>query len=175
MKKCQVTKLNQKSIKNKRRSSAGLFNTSSAGAVTSLILMLAFGFAGANQVYATTSTLTISITDSVALDITPVSNDGTFATSDTSTNNVSVKTDNGTGYTLGIKASVDNNNTLSTTGGASIPSHTITAGVSESNYEDDTYAEANNLNNTWGYRPSKLNSVSNSNYLPGPTSASTVI
>lgn len=193
-KKCENTKQNNESIKeklykrryNKRRSSAGMFYTSSAGAVTSLILMatLSFlssvfcnlsGLTGSTDAYATSSTITVNITTDITLDLSPIKASGTFATSDTSANNVSVKTDNGTGYTLGIKASVDNNNTLSTTGGASIPSHTITTGVSESNYEDDTYAEANNLNNTWGYRPSKLNSVSNSNYLPGPTSASTVI
>ena len=128
-----------------------------------------------NGVWATTSTLTISVTDSVSLNILPNGTTGTFATSDTSTNNISVSTTNGTGYTLGIKASTEGSNALNGANSTSIPSHTITSGVSETNYNDDTYASTNNLNNTWGYRPSKLNSTANSNYLPGPTSASTAI
>ena len=95
---------------------------------------------------------------------------GTFASS-TDTNNVSIKTTNGTGYDLGIRASVNNSNALNRTGGGSIPS--ITASVSEANYQDDDYAASNNLNDTWGYKPSKLNSVANSSYLQAPTSNST--
>ena len=185
-KKCGVTlakisirkKLNK--LWHKRCSSAGMFYTSSAGAVTSLILCAvlcgAFGlFAGADQASATASTLTISVAESVSLSILANGTTGTFATSDTSTNNISVKTTNGTGYTLGIKASTEGSNTLNGANSASIPSHTVTAGVSESNYGNDSYASTNNLNNTWGYRPSKLNSSANSNYLPGPTSASTPV
>ena len=125
---------------------------------------------GENGVYATASTLTISVVDSVALDITSISTSGTFATSDTSTNNISVRTTNGTGYTLGIKASTEGSNALNGANSTSIPSHTVSAGISEATYStDSTY------NNTWGYRPSKLNSTANSNYLPGPTSASSPI
>ena len=180
MKKCIVTKEKiSKRIKldkrrDKRRSSAGMFYTSSAGAVTSLILMLAlpflFSLFGTANTYATTSTLNISVVDSVSLNILPNGTTGTFATSDTSTNNISVRTTNGTGYTLGIKASTEGSNALNGANSTSIPSHTVSAGISEATYStDSTY------NNTWGYRPSKLNSTANSNYLPGPTSASTAI
>ncbi len=107
---------------------------------------------------------------SVGLNIASTSTTGTFATSDTTTNNISISTDNGTGYTLGIKASTEGSNALTKSGGGSIPSHTVSAGISESTYRtDSTY------NNTWGFRPSKLNSQANSNYLPGPTSASTLV
>ena len=123
-----------------------------------------------NGVWATTSTLTISVADSVSLNILPSGTTGTFATSDTSTNNISVSTTNGTGYTLGIKASTEGSNALNGANSTSIPSHTVSAGISEATYStDSTY------NNTWGYRPSKLNSTANSNYLPGPTSASSPI
>ena len=222
MKKCVVTKEKiSKSIKldkrrsNRRRSSAGMFYTSSAGAVTSLILkvsnqIIPFGtrvvfpcrhrgkransrlarlrnvpnsiilitllfilttsFYNVNNTHATASTINISVVDSVSLSILPTSTTGTFATSDTSTNNISVKTTNGTGYTLGIKASAEGSNALNGANSTSIPSHTVSAGISEATYStDSTY------NNTWGYRPSKLNSTANSNYLPGPTSASTAI
>ena len=161
-------------LRNRRRSSAGMFYTSSAGAVTSLILTLAqpfiFSLTGTTNTYATTSTITISVASSVGLNIASTSTTGTFATSDTTTNNISISTDNGTGYTLGIKASTEGSNALTKSGGGSIPSHTVSAGISESTYRtDSTY------NNTWGFRPSKLNSQANSNYLPGPTSASTLV
>ena len=178
MKKCKVTqpKLSVTGLKRKRRnrrdSSAGRFITSSAGAVTSLILMVTLCgvinlFAVTTNTSATTSSLTVSVADSINLDILPTGSTGTFATSSTSTNNVSVKTTNGTGYVLGIKAGTNNSNTLSTTGGATIPS--ITTSISES-----TFSTSSDYNDKWGYRPSKLNSADNTNYLQAPTSSSTV-
>ena len=179
MKKWQTTQTKIKLAK--RRSSADrLFTSSSVSAVTSLILIAVlsflssvflsvFGLTGANQVYATTSSLTISITDSVALNIVSTSSDGNFATSDTSTNNISVTTTNGTGYQLGIKASTNNSNALINSSDSSKTIPSITASISES-----TYSSSSSYNNTWGYRPSKLNSSSNSNYLQAPTSSSTI-
>ena len=182
--------------KNRRRSSAGMFYTSSAGAVTSLILcskkgystvtslilMLAlpllfgllsltgatnlFGLNG--SVHATASTLTISVTDMVSLNIASPDDTGNFATSDTSTNNISVKTTNGTGYELGIKAKTNNSNALINSSDSSKTIPSITTSISES-----TYSTNSAYNNTWGFRPSKINSQANSNYLQAPTSAST--
>ena len=209
-KKCNNTleKITIRKKWNRRYPSAGMFYTSSAGAVTSLILWLKerkavpvtslilkrnilsnvfpivpisiivllsfvntlFGITGTNQASAITSTITVSVVDSISVNISSVGTTGSFATSDTSTNNISVTTTNGTGYTLGIKASTEGSNALTKSGGGSIPSHTVSAGISES-----TYRTSSTYNNTWGYRPSKLNSTSNSNYLPGPTSATTPI
>lgn len=164
---------------NKRCSSADVIRTSSCvGAVTSLILLLActaissgtLNLLNTNNTYATTSSITLSVTDIISLDIMPTAS-GTFATSDTTTPNISIKTDNYTGYTLGIKASTDNFNALSTTGdntGSTIPS--ITSPISENDYRTNT---GGNYNNTWGYRPSKLDSTDNTNYLQAPTSAET--
>ncbi len=167
-------------LRNRRRSSTGMFYTSSAGAVTSLILIatLSFlssaflnitGLTGTNQAHATASTLTISVTDSVALDITSINSTGTFATSDTSTNNISIKTTNGTGYTLGIKAKTNNSNVLINSSDPSKTIPSITTSISEATYSTNTA-----YNNTWGFRPSKLNSAANENYIQAPTSSSTL-
>lgn len=119
--------------------------------------------------YATASTLTISVVDSISLNVTPSPN-GTFSHSDTSTDNISVSTNNITGYTLSIKAgsSGTNNNALINSSDPTIiiPSITTSGGISENTYSTNT-----SYNNTWGYRPSKLNSVENSKYLPAPTSS----
>ena len=138
-------------------------------AFVSLVLMVAIGgiFIACTSIDASAaaSTLTISVTDNIALDILPTSSSGTFATSDTSTNNVSVKTTNGTGYTLGIKASTANSNALIKSGDSSKTIPSITAAVSES-----TFSSSSDYNNKWGYRPSKYGSAANSNYLQAPTS-----
>lgn len=140
--------------------------------LASLILMLTLSafFSLNDVVYATTSSLTISVADSIALDLTPKADgSGSFAHSSTSTNTVSISTTNGTGYTLGIKASSNNNNALINSSDSSKIIPSITSSISES-----TYSSSSTYNNTWGYRPSKLNSSSNSNYLQAPTSASTI-
>ena len=195
MKKCGVTE-NKISIKekldklrHKRCSSAGMFYTSSAGAVTSLILMIALCgimnlINNINNVNAATSVLSISITNSIGLSVIPTNSSGTFASSDTTTPNISVATNHATGYTLGIAASTEGSNALVNIADSTktIPSHTISAGVSGTDYADSTYASTNNLNNTWGYRPSKyydttnnvaIDNTSTNLYFPGPSSAST--
>ena len=159
----------------RRRVGAGLFNTSSAGAYMLLIVMALCGLIGINSInstnnaYAAASTLTISVADSVGLNIVPTSDNGTFMTSSTSTNNVSVSTTNGTGYTLGIKASSASSNALVNSSNSSKTIPSITSSISES-----TYSTSSTYNNTWGYRPSKLNSEANSNYLQAPTSSGTI-
>ena len=110
------------------------------------------------------------------------SSSGTFASS-SSDNNISIYTDNATGYTLGIKAKTagNDNNALvykeNDVEVARIPS--ITSAVSATDYADSTYATTHDLNNTWGYKPSVLYNSStetndtNSNYLPAPTDNTT--
>ena len=117
-------------------------------------------------------------TNNIALDIASLSPNGNFRSSST-VDNIRAYTSNYTGYTLGIAAKVDNDNALSYTPSGSsttyeIPS--IVTSVSAADYADDTYASANGLNNTWGYRPSTLydvtsdDNVENTDFLPGPTS-----
>ncbi len=139
---------------------------------------------------ATSPTLTLSIaggSNTISLNIMSLNGSGgTFRTSDTTSNNISVSTNNFTGYTLGILAKAANvgdtthSNALSyTASGTTYTIPSITTAVSQSSYSDDAYAEANSLNNTWGYRPSTLydstndTNVSNTDYLPAPTSTET--
>ena len=75
MKKCVVTKEKiSKSIKldkrrDKRRSSAGMFYTSSAGAVTSLILMLALSFLSSAFLSITGFTRANTYADSISMTV----------------------------------------------------------------------------------------------------------
>ena len=52
-----------------------------------------------NSVYATTSTLTMSVAGAISLNIASTSVVGAFAHSDTTTPNINIRTDNGSGYT----------------------------------------------------------------------------
>lgn len=126
--------------------------------------------------------LSISIDDpAISLELTPTSASGTFATTSTPIN-VAVATNNITGYTVGIKAS-SNNDTATmlvnsveqcedTPTSAKCSIGTIGEAVSATDYAAATATE---LNNTWGYLPSKYNSAANENYLPAPTSAGDII
>lgn len=141
----------------------------------SLFLMLVLLLSIFNKsTYATASTLTLSVTNNVSLDIASTNITGTFAHSDTVTPNIRVRTTNGSGYTLGIRANttgVNNNALINTQDNTKIiPSITVSGGISESTYSSDS-----SYNNTWAYRPSKLNSLANSNYLPAPNSNSTPV
>ena len=115
------------------------------------------------------SSLTLDVTSSVAsVDLTVNSSTGTFASSDTNAA-FSVTTNNFTGYTLSISAdedtgllSDDEANTLS-----SIP-----AAISEETFSASTNTSYNGM---WGYRPSKYNSVANTNYLPAPTTTASTL
>ena len=159
-----------KKLTNKRRSPANGSNTSSVGGVTSLILpvllLLAIFVANGTSVYATNSTLTMSIDNTtLSLDILPHSTNGDFAKSDNST--ISVTTNNYSGYTLSIAASSSTN--LTGTNG-SIAS--IGSAVSEADFSADTTTAATNYNGKWGYLPSKLNSSTNTSFQPSPGTGS---
>jgi len=159
-----------KKLTNKRRSPANGSNTSSVGGVTSLILpallLLTIFVANGASVYATNSTLTMSIDNTtLSLDILPHSTNGDFAKSDDST--ISVTTNNYSGYTLSIAASSSTN--LTGTNG-SIAS--IGSAVSEADFSADTTTAATNYNGKWGYLPSKLNSSTNTSFQPSPGTGS---
>ena len=80
---------------------------------------------------------------------------------------ISVTTDNESGYTLSI---LGNNGTNLTNGSYNLSS--IESPVSEESFSD-IYNTV--YNNKWGYKPSKLNSSDNTNYLPSPTSTGDII
>ena len=186
MKKCRVTKEKiSKSIKldkrrsNKRRSSAGMFYTSSAGAVTSLILMVALSFlssaflniAGLTRAntYADSISMTVS-TDNLTINMAPMSSSGEFAKS--ANMNIAVSTTSSSGYNLSIASSTGNKNLKS--GSNSITS--ISSAISES-----TFSSSSTYNNQWGYKPSHLyNSsteqiITNTDFRPLPGTAGEII
>ena len=103
--------------------------------ILAMIIFCSFCFSYLKPVdtYSTASTLTLSVTDKLSLDVSATNSDGVFATSDLNTNNISVATNNGTVYLLGIKAGTEGGNALvnATDSSKTIPSHTISAGVSK--------------------------------------------
>ena len=110
-----------------------------------------------------TTTLTLATSD-LSAEITPNSTEGTFVASDPAA--ISVVTNNYSGYTLGISASDNVNNTkLINTNDNTAYLNSISAASS---------AEEFNANN-WGYLPSKLNGVANSAYQPAPTTTATTL
>ena len=157
---------------NKRRSSAGMFYTSSAGAVTSLILCLMVSLAitglGANSANATSvMSLTVS-SDTVALNLAPTRATGTFGKS--SNISITAKTTNATGYTLGVAAASATDYDKLKNGSDSIDS--ITEAVTE-----EAFKALNNTayNGKWGYLPSKHNSAVNTDFLPAPKASGDIL
>ena len=127
--------------------------------------LLLFSFFNASSVSAA-DTLTISIPDTISLDVLP-SASGTFAST---SSNITARTTYTHGYTLGIKASSANNNALINTSNSSKTIPSITSSISENDFSSSA-----SYNNKWGIKPSKLNSSSNTNYLPAPTSTSLTV
>ncbi|MBR3157066.1 hypothetical protein IKF20_01355 [Candidatus Saccharibacteria bacterium] len=117
------------------------------------------------SVSATSGTLTVSIPDNISLNILPTDS-GSFASTSAT---VSVKTTYAAGYTLGIKASTNNSNALINDNDSSKTIPSITGNISEA-----TFSSSSTYNNKWGFKPSKLNSAANSDYLPAPSSDSAV-
>jgi len=172
-------------LTNKRRSPANGSNTSSVGGVTSLILLTPLiaitigSIIATEKVWATESTLSLSISNSnIAVNIAANGTSGTFVKSDAST--ITASTDNYTGYTLKIKAASSTNYTdlvNSTDSNAKITSI-------ESITTEGIFKGSNNTdyNGKWGYAPSQYitynngvgtvvdNSGTNPNFLPAPDS-----
>ncbi len=116
------------------------------------------------------STLTMSVTNpSAEVNLTVASTDGTFASSSSNVT-FSVATDNYSGYTLSIQGSDDNGLLLDKKKENSFTS--ISSAISEATFKD----AANTIyNGKWGYKPSKVDSADNMNYLPAPTTAATTL
>ncbi|MBR3056258.1 hypothetical protein IKG64_03115, partial [Candidatus Saccharibacteria bacterium] len=172
-------------LTNKRRSPANGSNTSSVGGVTSLILLTPLiaitigSIIATEKVWATESTLSLSISNSnIAVNIAANGTSGTFVKSDAST--ITASTDNYTGYILKIKAASSTNYTdlvNSTDSNAKITSI-------ESITTEGIFKGSNNTdyNGKWGYAPSQYitysngvgtvvdNSGTNPNFLPAPDS-----
>ena len=152
-----------------------------AGLLASFLILVIMGFMMApiapdpNLVEAagrvSSMDLTVSTTGAM-LNIVPTSYDGTFATSTASERaNISVATDNYTGYTLTIKGTDNTGNLTNSTTGATLAS--ISSAVPASTFSNKDYKDT--YNGKWGYKPSKLNSTTNTNYLPAPTTTATTL
>ena len=121
------------------------------------------------------STTSLNLTlsnDTIALNLTPLSSAGTFSSSTPA--NFTVSTNNVTGYTLSIKSKVVNPSNATEVANASRLVNTedstkyissISGSVSESVFSNASNTQYNNM---WGYKPSKLNSSDNTNYLAAP-------
>ena len=124
--------------------------------VLALAIIMIVSLFGGEKVLAATSSLTLTISGSPTIDLPP-SVEGKFADSGDET--ISVSTTHAAGYVLKVKASSATglNNAAGTTGFTSIDS-----AISAETFNTSAY------NGKWGYKPSKLNSVANTNYLPWP-------
>lgn len=100
---------------------------------------------------------TLSIPEAISVNVNPSVNSG-FAES--SNGSISVSTGNQNGYTLTIKAK-DNNQLKN---GSNVLS-SITTNLIADQYKNGDYL------NTWGFKPSVINSESNTSYVPGPTTS----
>ena len=173
-KKCDSTQ-HKISISNRRCSSAGMFYTSSAGAVTSLILMLAlplmigslsligtpnlFGFTS-NSAFATSAVIRVTSSGAQNVDVKPDAS-GATATS-IGVDNVNIFSTCRSGYNLTIFTSVNDNNLYLN-------------GSSSNNQEGKRFSPADgvgtliNSPNTWGFLVSDTVPDSGSVFQPIPT------
>ena len=114
--------------------------------------------------------LTMS-SDIISLDIGVTNASGTFKKS--ANNTITASTDNLTGYTLSIKTTDISASTTPPAlknGSDTMPS--ITSAVTEEQFSSLT---ATNYNNKYGYLPSKLNSATNTSFLPSPDLTGNII
>lgn len=126
------------------------------------ILILAISFFMGSEVYATASSITVSIDDStIDLNVAPTGQ-GAFSKSNTTT--IGVSTTNYTGYTLSIAAQEGDNPTALVNGSSSLVS--IENAITESQFKA---LDSTAYNNQWGYLPSKYNSENNNSFLPSPS------
>ena len=126
---------------------------------------------------ASTTSLTLSTTGGASLDLAVNNSDGTFneTTATTGQAQFTVATTNYTGYTLSIQNSSSSTDLTATgtgtsgTGTSTIASIPTGSSLTSAQFNNATY------NGKWGYKPSKLNSQPNSNYIPSPTTTATTL
>ena len=155
--------------------------------IITAIAGLAIGlFAYSNYAFAADPFLNVTVSNSISLDLKPISTAGTFAKSDTTSNTISATTNYFAGYTLGIAASsseADAANLVQTLGEGNeqaivgrISSIGMVEGVTSAGITEQTFSSSSNTqyNNTWGYMLTKLNTSESTNYLPAPTTTTAI-
>ena len=171
-------------LRNRRRSSAGMFYTSSAGAVTSLILMVALGITGATNLLglggsasaADNISLTVD-TNNLTINMAPMSSSGDFAKSGNM--NIGVSTTSTSGYTLSIASSTGSTD-LTNQSDNTKKINSLSSAISESDFSNSSNTQ---YNNKWGYKPSQYVTMNgddpvihpNTNYRPLPGTSGEII
>ena len=122
---------------------------------------------------ATTSLAITTASNVASLDLLANNSSGTVATNDNALS-FNVFTTNYTGYTLSI-ASPDNTTYNDGKLTNEIDNNCKSTGTCPVLNTISSASSSITTNGTWGYRPSKLNSSANSNYLPSPTTTGTTI
>ncbi|MBR2725817.1 InlB B-repeat-containing protein, partial [Candidatus Saccharibacteria bacterium] len=123
-----------------------------------ILFSLFLGFLGVSNTYA--SSISISLTGNVNLNILKDNTNPTFGKSTTQT--ATVTSDHFTGYTLTIAGSNDTGRLVGSNDSTKYLS-SITTPLTESQFNTDAH------NDQWGFLPSKLNSITNNSYQPSPT------
>ena len=155
--------------------------------IITAIAGLAIGlFAYSNYAFAADPFLNVTVSNSISLDLKPISTAGTFAKSDTTSSTISATTNYFAGYKLGIAASsseADAANLVQTLGEGNeqaivgrISSIGMVEGVTSAGITEQTFSSSSNTqyNNTWGYMLTKLNTSESTNYLPAPTTTTAI-
>ena len=156
--KSKLSKLTQSSKSTSRKKPHREFPAATS-TFSGLVVALLLGLFGVANTYADSS-ITISLSGAVNLNLMGGNSEGVFGKSSSAT--ASVETNNYTGYTFTITG---NNNTGALVG-ANDQNHTIpsiTTPLTESAFNTSTY------NNKWGFLPSKIDSITNTEYQPSPT------
>ncbi|MBR2709192.1 InlB B-repeat-containing protein, partial [Candidatus Saccharibacteria bacterium] len=113
--------------------------------------------------HAKTSSINITISSETnVVNVTPNATSGVFSKS--ASNNISITTDNYTGYTFGIKAGTTGENATNLVNGTSVLT-SIDSVISEQDFANSANTS---YNNKWGYQPSKFNSIANTSFHPSP-------
>ena len=131
-----------------------------------IILSAFLGFLGVSNTYATSS-ISISLSGNVSLNLLKDNSQPVFGTSTVATANVT--SDHYTGYTLTIAGSNDTGRLVSSNDSSKYLS-SIDSAINENTFRIDS-----NYNDKWGFLPSKYNSLDNTYYQPSPTTTATTI
>ena len=139
-----------------------------ASTFSGLVFSLLLGLTIYNSTYAASS-ISITLRDSVNLNLLGGNTEGSFGKSTTAT--ASVETNNYTGYTLTISGGNSDGALVSPNNSANkIPS----ISAADANINEQTFQNDAKYMNTWGFRPSHLHvggtTIENSNYQVSPTS-----
>ena len=130
---------------------------------TLAIFPVANSFSGAEAAAVISETTLAMTTSDIDLPITVTDIAGTFATSDPAS--FTVTTNNYSGYTLNVHAKTDDEDYSKLLNGEYVL-NSISSAAS-----DETGFNAGN----WGFKPSKVNSAANNDYLPAPTYEGTTL